>query len=103
MCKEEIATTVGNSFLDNESSLINKYDCLYQNESLRLNIQAMNSYTPQAVALMLRGSKPDEAKKTLRLTYQEFLIKLIMCNFFAIPSRIFFKEYFLNIREMDVA
>lgn len=62
--------------IKNTDSMINKYDCIYQNKNIRLNIKEMSSYTPQAVALMLRGSKPDEAKKILQKSVEAYVKKL---------------------------
>ncbi|KGP81921.1 MULTISPECIES: hypothetical protein [Paenibacillus] len=59
-----------------ETTLFNKYECIYQNENIRLNIKEMSSYTPPAVALMLRGNTPDEDKKILQKSIEAYVKKL---------------------------
>ncbi|MGF9696389.1 hypothetical protein ACMX2M_07080 [Paenibacillus polymyxa] len=59
----------------NESISI-KFDCPNQNETARSNIKAMNSYTPHAVALMVRGSKPDMDLIKLQKSVEAYVKKL---------------------------
>ena len=58
-----------------EVLVIYKYVCTYQHESAIRNTYTMKSYTPQAVAILIRGDK-DVENKTLQKSVDAYVKKL---------------------------
>jgi len=65
--------------LENEEMPTYKYVCPYQHENAIRNTYTMKSYTPQAVAILIRGDK-DVKNKTLQKSVDAYVKKLSFFN-----------------------
>ncbi|OME95791.1 hypothetical protein BK124_18995 [Paenibacillus amylolyticus] len=61
--------------LSENESITNKYECPYQHESAKGDIQSMISYTPQKVAMLIMNNPSDE-HKMLQRTVEAYVNRL---------------------------
>ncbi|NUU75227.1 MULTISPECIES: hypothetical protein [Paenibacillus] len=61
--------------LSKNESILNKFECPYQHESAKADIQSMISYMPQKVAMLIMNNPSDE-NKMLQKTVETYVKKL---------------------------